>query len=184
MSDSGLASCLAGPAAEVLMDGFRREMGMKMTLGFTVAEMIVVVVIIGLVVGITAPRIRDGMEKINVREAKVSLANYVARTRGTAVARGCQTTLNITTGTAGKVWVTSCKSGDVGRVVAVDTVGTVDQLASRYGVNLSSTVNTITFDRRGIATNPAFQTIKVTGIQYATVKDSIRVNPIGKVVLK
>jgi hypothetical protein len=100
------------------------------------------------------------------------------------VARGCQTTLNMTTGTTGRVWITSCKTGDFAQAVTVDTIGTVDQLATRYGVNLASTVNALTFDRRGIATNFAFQTIKVTGNTYATVKDSIRVNPVGKVLLQ
>jgi len=152
--------------------------------GFTLIELIVVVMVIGVVIGISAPRIRDGMEKINVREAKVSVANYVARARGSAVARGCQSTLNVVTGTAGRVWVTSCKTGDAGRTVAIDTVGAVDQIATRYGVNLSSTANTITFDRRGIATNFASQTIKVTGTTYTSVMDSIRINPVGKVLLK
>jgi Tfp pilus assembly protein FimT len=147
-------------------------------------ELIVVMVVAGLLIGIAAPRIKDGMEKINVREAKVSMANYVARTRGTAVARGCTTTLNMTTGTSGKVWITSCKPSDIGRTVSIDTVGTVDQIASRYGVNLATTANTISFNSRGIATNFAFQTIKVTGASYSSVVDSIRVNPIGKVVLK
>lgn len=166
------------------MGVFRPQMGMAKARGFTLIEMIVVMVIIGLVIGFSAPRIKDGMEKINVREAKVSMANYVARTRGSAVARGCATTLNMTSGVAGKVWITSCKASDVGKVVGVDTVGTVDLFAARFGVNLSSTAPAITFDRRGIATVYAFQTIKVTGINYTTVKDSIRVNPIGKVLLK
>ena len=166
------------------MGAYRPKLGLKNTRGFTLIELIVVMVVIGVVIGISAPRIKDGMEKINVREAKVSMANYVGRARAGAVARGCTTTLNITTGTSGKVWITSCKSGDVGRTVAVDTIGTVDQIASRYGVNLSSTVNTIAFDRRGIATNFAFQTIKVTGNSYTSVQDSIRVNPIGKVLLQ
>jgi prepilin-type N-terminal cleavage/methylation domain-containing protein len=166
------------------MGAYRPKLGTNNSRGFTLIELIVVVMVIGVVIGISAPRVRDGMEKINVREAKVSLANYVARARGSAVARGCQSTLNLTTGTTGRIWVTSCKTGDAGRTTAVDTVGTVDQIASKYGVNLSSTVNTITFDRRGIATNFAFQTIKVTGNTYATVKDSIRINPVGKVLLK
>ena len=143
-----------------------------------------VIVVAGLMIAISAPRIRDRMEKINVREAKVSMANYVARTRATAVSRGCNTTLNMTTGTSGKAWITSCKPTDIARSVSVDTVGTVDQIASRYGINLSTTANTITFSSRGIATNFAFQTIKVTSASYSSVVDSIRVNPIGKVLLK
>lgn len=180
----GAAGLPARTAVEVLMGGTGAKLAMKKPRGFTLIELIVVMIVVGVVIGISAPRIKDGMEKINVREAKVSLANYVARARERAVARGCLTTLNITTGTAGTVWITSCKPGDVGRSLSVDTVGTVDQIAARYGVNLSSTINAITFDRRGIATNFAFQTIKVTGINYAGVADSIRVNPTGKVVLK
>jgi prepilin-type N-terminal cleavage/methylation domain-containing protein len=152
--------------------------------GFNLIEMIVVMIIAGLVIGISAPRVKDGMAKINVREAKVALANYVARARGSAVARGCTTTLNLTTGTTARVWITSCKPGDVGRSVLVDTVGTVDQFAARYGVNLTSTTTTIAFDRRGIATAFALNTIKVTGTSYSSVSDSIRVNAVGKVVLR
>jgi prepilin-type N-terminal cleavage/methylation domain-containing protein len=166
------------------MGEYRPKLGMRNSRGFTLIELIVVVMVIGVVIGIAAPRVKDGMEKINVREAKVSMANFVARARGSAVARGCQSTLNMTTGTTGRVWVTSCKTGDLGRTLAIDTVGSVEQIATKYGVNLSSTANTITFDRRGIATNFAFQTIKVTGNTYATVNDSIRINPVGKVLLR
>jgi len=152
--------------------------------GFNLLEMIVVMVVIGLLIAISAPRIKDGLEKINVREAKVSMANYVARTRGSAVARGCRTVMHMTQGTAGKVWITSCKPSDVGRSLAVDTIGTVDNIAAKFGVNLSSTVDSIAFDRRGISTSFAFSTIRVTGTSYTAVKDSLRVNPNGKVILR
>jgi prepilin-type N-terminal cleavage/methylation domain-containing protein len=152
--------------------------------GFNLLEMIVTMIVIGLVIAILAPRVKDAMEKINVREAKVQLSGYVARTRGSAVARGCRTVLHVTQGTTGRVWITSCKSNDLGATVTVDTVGTVDQLAARYGVNLSSTVDSLTFDRRGISTTFAFSTFRVTGLNYTNVKDSIRVNPTGKVVLR
>ncbi len=168
------------------MGGFQVKIRMINRRGFNMIEMIVVMIVVGLVIAISAPRIKDGLEKINVREARVSMANYVARTRGSAVARGCRTVLHMTQGTTGKVWITSCKPSDMGRppavALSVDTVGTVDQLASRYGVNLYSSVDSITFDRRGIATTFAFSTIRVTGAAYSTIKDSLRVNPVGKVV--
>jgi len=166
------------------MDAHRPKLATNISRGFTLIELIVVIVVIGVMIGIAAPRVKDGMEKINVREAKVSMANFVARARGSAVARGCQSTLNISPGVPGTVWVTSCKTGDAGRTVAVDTVGAVEQIGSKYGVSLATTANTITFDRRGVATNFAFQTIKVTGTTYTSIVDSIRVNPAGKVLLK
>jgi prepilin-type N-terminal cleavage/methylation domain-containing protein len=166
------------------MGGNRSQPDSKSARGFTLIELIVVIMVIGVVAGFSIPRVKDTMEKINAREAKVSLANYVARTRGSAVARGCPSTLNIVTGTSGRIWVTSCKSGDVGRTVLVDTVGKVDFIASRYGVDLQSSVAALTFDRRGIATTGGTQTIKVVGVRYATVKDSIRVSPVGKVLFK
>jgi prepilin-type N-terminal cleavage/methylation domain-containing protein len=164
--------------------GFQTKIRLTNRRGFNMIEMIVVMIVVGLVIAIAAPRVKDGMAKINVREAKVSMANYVARTRGSAVARGCRTVLHMTQGTTGKVWITSCKASDVGRSLAVDTVGTVDQVADRYAVSLYSSVDSIAFDRRGIATTFAFSTIRLTDTKYATIKDSLRVNPIGKVVLR
>lgn len=169
------------------MGGFQGKIRMTNRRGFNLLELIVVMIVVGLVIAISAPRIKDGMAKINVRSAKVSMANYVARTRGSAVARGCRTVLHMTQGTTGRVWITSCKPGDVGRAVAlspIDTVGTVDQLATRYGVDLYSSVDSLAFDRRGIATTFAFSTIRVTGVAYSSIKDSLRVNPIGKVILR
>ncbi len=166
------------------MGGNRSKLEIKNARGFTLIELIIVILVIGVVAGISIPRVKDTMEKINAREANVTIANYVARTRGSAVARGCQSTLNIVTGTSGRIWITSCKPGDVGRTVALDTVGTVDFIASRYGVDLSSSVTALTFDRRGIATTGGTQLIKVTGVRYASVTDSIRVNPVGKVLFQ
>src|SRR3981081_1115008 len=119
-STQSAAGLPATSALEVLMGAYRPKKAMN-SRGFTLIELIVVVMVIGVVIGISAPRIKDGMEKINVREAKVSMANYVARARGSAVARGCHSPLNVVTGTAGRVWVTSCKTGDAGRTVAIDT---------------------------------------------------------------
>jgi prepilin-type N-terminal cleavage/methylation domain-containing protein len=152
--------------------------------GFTLLELIITMAVISTIIAISAPRIRDTMEKINVRSAKVAVANYVARTRSSAVGRSCRTVMHITQGTSGRVWITSCRSGDIGRTLAVDTVGKIDSVAARFGVNLASTVDSLSFDGRGLATTFAFSTISVRSVALSTVLDSIRVNPIGKVVLR
>jgi hypothetical protein len=68
--------------------------------------------------------------------------------------------------------------------VAVDTVGKVDSVAARFGMNLTSTVDSIAFDGRGLTTTFAFSTFRVRSVAINTIIDSIRVNPIGKVVLR
>ena len=73
--------------------------------GFTTIEMIIVVILIGVIAAIGFPRLRDGLEKQNVRSAKALIATMVATARGAAIQRGCAATLNMTVDSA---WVTAC----------------------------------------------------------------------------
>jgi len=67
--------------------------------------MVVVVILIGLIASIGLPRLREGLEKQNVRSAKALIATLAATARGSAIQRGCSATLNMTwTG----IWVTAC----------------------------------------------------------------------------
>ena len=60
--------------------------------GFTTIEMIIVVILIGVIAAIGFPRLRDGLEKQNVRSAKALIATMVATARGAAIQRGCAAT--------------------------------------------------------------------------------------------
>lgn len=151
--------------------------------GFSLIEMLLVIVIIGLVGMIATPRMRESLERSKVRAARSALASHVARTRATAVARGCQATLNVTTGAAGKLWVTSCLTTTVGAGGATQTVGRVDSLAARQKVTITSDVAALSFDRRGIRTNRVLSTIRVQSTTTALI-DSIQINPVGRVVLR
>src|SRR5256885_6554269 len=64
------------------------------------------------------PRLKNGLEKQNIRSSKALLTTLVATARGTAVQRGCNATLNMT---ADSVWVTAC---GVNPPAASVTVGT------------------------------------------------------------
>jgi Tfp pilus assembly protein FimT len=139
-------------------------------------------IIIGLAGMIAIPRLRSTVDRANVKGARGELMDLVTKTRATAVARGCTATFNVTTGTAAKAWVTSCKTTDVGVAgAALDTIWIVDSLANRFKVNITSDVASITFDRRGLRTNYVLSTIRAQSTTSSVI-DSIQVNQVGKVL--
>src|SRR5437899_12437948 len=73
--------------------------------GFSMIELIVVLLLIGVSASIGIPRLRDGLEKQNVRSSKALIATLAATARGAAIQRGCPATLNMT---ADSIWVTAC----------------------------------------------------------------------------
>src|SRR2546428_7058660 len=73
--------------------------------GFTFIEILMVRIIVGVVGGFGIPRLRNSLDKQNVRRAKALLATLVATTSSVAVSRGCPATLNLTVDSA---WVTAC----------------------------------------------------------------------------
>src|SRR2546426_4684893 len=78
------------------------SMGRK---GFSLIEMIIVLILIGVIASISFPRLRDGLEKQNIRSAKALIATLAATARGAAIQRGCSATLNLT---VDSIWVTAC----------------------------------------------------------------------------
>ena len=57
--------------------------------GFSLIELITVFVLIGVIAAIGFPRLRDALEKQNVRSAKALIATMAATARGAAIQRGC-----------------------------------------------------------------------------------------------
>lgn len=141
--------------------------------GFTIIEMITVIVLIGIIAAIGIPRLRGSLEKQNVRSGKAAIATLVATARSVAVQRGCPATLNLN---ADSVWVTAC---GVNPPVASVTVGTKKFVASTYGVTLSSTAATLVYDPRGMTTQFQATTVRIAGPAY---QDSVVINQLGKVV--
>jgi prepilin-type N-terminal cleavage/methylation domain-containing protein len=147
-------------------------------LGFTLMEILMVLVVVGLIVAMTLPKIHSALQKTNVRSARIAFGSFAALTRAAAVQRGCVATLNFTTGSAGKVWVTACRVSGSG---AVDTIGSVEPLATRYGVSMSSSGASLRYDPRGLSIG--YQTLAVTFTPTAGGQaDSVMINQLGKVV--
>jgi prepilin-type N-terminal cleavage/methylation domain-containing protein len=140
--------------------------------GFSIIEMVAVILLIGVIASIGFPRLRDGLEKQNVRSAKALIATLTATARGAAIQRGCSATLNIT---VDSVWVTACGVNPPANSVSV---GTKKLVGDEFHVTLNSTAASVVYDPRGIAT--AFQptTVRVIGPHY---RDSVMINAVGRV---
>lgn len=149
-----------------------RTMGKR---GFTIIEMLIVFVIVGIVVGFGLPRLRDSVLKSNVRSAKSGMATLVAKARAAAVSRGCTATMTLTSGTNGTVAISVCAVSGGGTQI----LGGVDSLAARYKVTMTPSAGTLQFDPRGLSVGYSGMTV---GFTSGTVSDSVIINPLGKVV--
>lgn len=141
--------------------------------GFTFIEILIVIIIMGILAAFGIPRLRNSLDKQNVRSAKALLATLVATARGASVSRGCPATLNLT---ADSAWVTAC---GVSPPAASVQVGTKKLIGDDFSVTLAPSASTVVYDPRGLATSSTAVTVQVVG---STVTDSVIINQIGKVV--
>ena len=143
--------------------------------GFTLAESLLVMTVLGVVSAFGVPRIRHTMYSISVRSARATVTTHAAKSRAAAVQRGCRSVLHVTPGSNGHVWVTACALRGAGR----DTLGGVDPVAARFGVALVPSRDSIQYDPRGLSLERAVATV---GISRGGVADSLMINELGKVV--
>jgi prepilin-type N-terminal cleavage/methylation domain-containing protein len=120
--------------------------------GFSLIEALIVVVIMGLLLALVTPRIRDTTLTTEVRNARAAVANLYARARMVAVQQRKTATLRFN---GNQVYVTV----PVGAVL--DTVGAVTDLGSQYGVTLTASGN-VTVLPTGLVNAAAPITWKVT----------------------
>ena len=143
--------------------------------GFSLIEMMFVFVLVGVIAAIGFPRLKNGLEKQNIRSSKALLATLAATARGAAIQRGCAATLNMT---VDSVWVTAC--GVTGNPPAASVqVGTKKLVGEEFSVTLTPTAAAVTYDPRGVATQFQAVTIRIAGPHY---QDSVMINQVGKVI--
>ena len=117
--------------------------------GFTLIEMLMVVVVIGAMLAFALPRFRNSTKQGDVRGSLDAMAAMHNIARQTSIQRSRVTRLVIDRTNGTMVVVANKVSG-----TGVDTVGKVQNLLSRFGVTLSSspTRDTLTFTPRGLGT--------------------------------
>ena len=146
------------------------------TRGFTFIEVLIVMVLIGIIAALGIPRIRDAIQKNNVRSARAAIGTLVAKARAGAVQRGCKSAIHFTSGSGGTVWITACK---VSNSALTDTLGGIEQLAARYSVTLTAGADSVTFMPNGVSPDNVLTLLKVTA---SGISDSVMINQVGKVV--
>ena len=148
--------------------------------GFTILELMVVVVIIGVIAMIGFPRIKNAIQKTNVRSARVATATFIATARQAAIQRGCRGVVHFSSGASGTVWVTVCPRMSATGSGTIDTVGVVNAMAQLYGVTMSASLDSVQFDPRGLSLTGAQSSVAFLGSDGT--RDSVLINQIGKVV--
>jgi prepilin-type N-terminal cleavage/methylation domain-containing protein len=139
--------------------------------GFSLVEMVIVILLVGVMAAMFVPRIGGEIDRRNVRSARAAVTTLHAKARATAIYRGRAVNL-VRSGNEMLVLSTEPVTG------AVDTVERRDFLGS-YGVTVTSTRDVLVFDPRGLGREGSATTIIVSRSGYA---DSIRVTPVGSIV--
>jgi Tfp pilus assembly protein FimT len=147
--------------------------------GFTTFELMVSLSMMGLMTLLGLPKFSRTLTQERMRAAVTAISMQVAVARETAVARGCLTTLHLTSGADGRAWITSCKTVGAG----VDTVGTVDPVAGRFRVTLGVTTDSVRFMPTGLRAD--YETTQVSlSIVDSNVTGSVAVNQLGKAIVQ
>lgn len=124
---------------------------MKQQRGFSLIEMMMVVVIIGIMLRVGLPYFRTSNTKADVRGAMDLVSALHAKTKQSAVQRGRVSQLIMDRTNTTMVVVANKVSGS-----GVDTLGKVENLATRFGVTFttSPTRDTLMFTPRGLGVEP------------------------------
>jgi prepilin-type N-terminal cleavage/methylation domain-containing protein len=143
--------------------------------GFTLIEILMVVVLIGIMTAIGFPRMRDGLVKSDVKSARSQAMLLYAQGRASAQESGRAVTLDFTANTALLTATPRLLAG----AGTVDTIAGPINLVTEYKVTVAGSPSpTLTIDPRGFGSS-AGTTITFT---RAGVSDSIVVSDFGRIV--
>lgn len=147
--------------------------------GVTMVEMLMVFVIVGIMTAFAFPRIRDGVNRENVRGARALMSTYHAKARYLSILRRTVDTLHYLPD--GSVWITAPAMNPTA-VHTLDTLDKpIDNVYRRYGVYMkvepSSRVSLV-FDPRGIGTETSNTVFYFTKGRFS---DSLIVSPTGRI---
>jgi prepilin-type N-terminal cleavage/methylation domain-containing protein len=143
--------------------------------GFTLLEILTVIVILGTLTLIGLPRLNAGMTKASVRGARTTLINLLAKAR-TAATQTNRIALLKLEGNHAFVLLRPRLLPGAGNA---DTLGPVERLDDSYGVTITATVDSVRFDPRGLGMG--FGTGTTFSVARNGITEAIMVDGLGRV---
>ena len=144
--------------------------------GFSLVEMLIVVVIIGIMLSIGFPKLRTGMANNNVRAARTALINMIAGARGAASQTNRSTWVKVEGSRA--LVVASPRLVFLGGST-IDTIGPVQNLGQLYGVTITPAADSFRF-------NPTLTSLGMVGASFIITRsgyaDTVAVDGLGRVL--
>ena len=146
--------------------------------GFSLVEMLIVVVMIGIMLAIGFPKMRAGMTNNNVRGARTALINMIAGARNAGSQTNRSTWVKIEGNRA--VVLARPRLDGTGGSTAADTIGPVQNLGQFYGVTVTaSPADSFRF-------NPTLTSLDVVGTTFTISRsghvETVAVDGVGRVV--
>lgn len=140
--------------------------------GFSIVEMLVVMIIAGVVMKMALPRFAAMRDRMALRSAKQQIGAYLVTARATAIRRARTSTFKVKSNT---IWVTTTKSDGTDSTIAMNV-----PLQSARGVTVSKqgigADDAIAFDPRGMA---ILNNARAYVLTRNSSKDSICVSRLG-----
>ena len=149
---------------------------MKRGNGFTLIEMLIVVVIIGLIGLISLPRLNTAFAQSNVLSAKARLMALYSTARATAVSAN-QTAVLRVNGNQVYVYAYPRRKPPVIPANSVDTIVRPSNLSTSFGVTLSGGVDSVRIASSGLGMDSA----AIVMTKYSAV-DTLYISRYGRVI--
>jgi prepilin-type N-terminal cleavage/methylation domain-containing protein len=140
--------------------------------GFTLMEVLIALGLIAVLAAMAVPRIGTALTRQSVRSARGAVVTMHAKARGAAIQRGRRANL-IFNGNTVLVLTRHPVTG------ALETVGSAENLFSRYGVTVSTSRDTLRFDPRGLGMESG--NTKIT-VQKGAFSEGIEISALGRVL--
>lgn len=139
--------------------------------GFTITDILVVLLILGVLVLISVPRMAGPADRAAVRSTKQQLGTMFAVARSSSVATGARTQVRLS---SDSIWITRSASGGASVLVHEPV-----HFRSSLHVVLTTPEDSVVFDPRGFASNLSGS--RTFRLQRNAARDSLCISRLGMV---